>query len=143
MAIQEFFFYSFSKWQNIIEICFDIFFRCNTTSPLIVAQLARDSVDIILWEIISSNNMMTAYEKNIQLFDENENSFGLDATFDSNGLIYVVHCNGTIWNIDSACSLTPLKIFSLDNSTESNHISVISFKSGIIVTGFASKIHVK
>lgn len=69
--------------------------------PLAIAQMAKSSSYINLWEINSSNDLTTVYKRKIQLPIENtNNSFEhFNGTFDSDGLLHIVQSNGRIWHV--------------------------------------------
>lgn len=71
--------------------------RCSLVHPLAIAQMAKNSSQIIVWEINSSIDLTIAHKSNFCLQVENEVS-NSKATFDLDGSLFIAHAVG-IWHV--------------------------------------------
>lgn len=71
--------------------------RCSLVQPLVIAQMAKNSSQIILWEMNSSIDLTISHRNNFHLQVENKMS-DLKATFDLDGSLFIAHAVG-IWHV--------------------------------------------
>lgn len=64
---------------------------------MVIAQMARNTSKIIVWEIMASIDLMTIHKTNFKLDIEHEIS-DVNGTFDSDGALFMAHSEG-IWHV--------------------------------------------
>lgn len=65
-------------------------------------QIAKNAPHMIVWEIHSSLDLTTIYKNPIDLpIKENISLINVTACFDSNGEIYLLQSDGSVWHVMS------------------------------------------
>lgn len=80
----------------MLFLILEIFNRCSHTYPVMVAQMARHSSRLNIWEIHSSINLTMAIKIEIVLQLESPVS-NLITCFDIEGSLYLLQSDGSVW----------------------------------------------
>lgn len=72
--------------------------RCSLVHPLSIVQLAKNTSQIIVWEVNASVDLMTAHRTNFDLHVTNEMS-DVKGAFDLDGSLFIAHAVG-IWHVN-------------------------------------------
>lgn len=71
--------------------------RLSIISPLVIAQMAKNTPIINIWEVNSSVDLMLAHKLNFRL-DCEEKISNLTGCFEADGSFFIVHMTG-IWHV--------------------------------------------
>ncbi|XP_031619938.1 cilia- and flagella-associated protein 43 [Contarinia nasturtii] len=104
--------------------------------------MAKNASKIIVWEVSSSVDLtfdVTIAHKTIFNLEIQNKISDVKGTFDSEGSLFIAHATG-IWHINPSQNKI-FKIINFQETINANLIPVISYKNGIVVGDFQSKLN--